>query len=81
MAEFTKLVTCLIIVRFEEGSFDKFLNALHTTVIKNKLDTLKVCVPSLVYVVQNNLLYVSSANLDAATYQVEIDSNNYGSFI
>lgn len=72
MAEVAKLVTCLIIVQIEEGSFEKFLNTLYTTVIKNKIDTLKVCVPSLVYVIQNNLLYVSSSNLDAATYQVKL---------
>lgn len=73
MAEVVKLITCLIIVKIEEGTFEKFLRSLHTTVIKNSTDTLKVCVPSLVYVVQNNLLYVSSSNLDAATYQVTIE--------
>lgn len=72
MAEVTKLTLCLIIVCIEEGNFHKFLNALHTTIIKNPKDTLKVCVPSLVYIIQNNLLYVSTANLDAATYQVTL---------
>lgn len=34
------------------------------------MDTIKVCVPSFVYIIQNNLLYVSASHLDAATYQV-----------
>lgn len=70
MAEVVKLFTCLILVYIEEGSFEKFYKALHMTIVKQPIDTLKVCVPSLLYIIQNNLLYVSASNLDAATYQV-----------
>lgn len=73
MGEVTKLATCLILVFFEqEQNAFKFGRALRKTIIDNKMDTLKVCVPSLLYVIQNNLLYVSAANLDAATNQVRI---------
>ncbi|XP_033218280.1 UDP-galactose translocator-like [Belonocnema kinseyi] len=70
MSEVVKLLTCLCLVFIEEGNFPKFIHTLNTTIIKQPLDTLKVCVPSLVYIIQNNLLYVSASNLDAATYQV-----------
>ncbi|KAL5288024.1 SLC35A2 family protein [Megaselia abdita] len=71
MSEITKLLTCLILVFNEEGkNFNKFVESLHRTIIQNPKDTLKVCVPSFVYIVQNNLLYVSASHLDAATYQV-----------
>ncbi|XP_060664160.1 UDP-N-acetylglucosamine transporter isoform X2 [Drosophila nasuta] len=71
MAEFAKLITCLVLVFNEEGKdAQKFVRSLHRTIVANPLDTLKVCVPSLVYIVQNNLLYVSASHLDAATYQV-----------
>ncbi|KAH8386689.1 hypothetical protein KR093_001965 [Drosophila rubida] len=71
MAEFAKLITCLVLVFNEEGKdAQRFVRSLHKTIIANPLDTLKVCVPSLVYIVQNNLLYVSASHLDAATYQV-----------
>jgi len=70
MAEVVKLLTCLVLVFIEEGDFVKFYKALYTTVVKQPIDTLKVCVPSLLYIIQNNLLYVSASNLDAATHQV-----------
>ncbi|XP_013111007.1 UDP-N-acetylglucosamine transporter [Stomoxys calcitrans] len=71
MSEVAKLLTCLVLVFNEEGKdLQKFLKSLHKTIIANPTDTLKVCVPSLVYIVQNNLLYVSASHLDAATYQV-----------
>ncbi|KAK0092732.1 hypothetical protein PV326_000711 [Microctonus aethiopoides] len=70
MAEVVKCIICLILVLIEEGSLKKFINALNNTIVKQPIDTLKVCVPSIVYLIQNNLLYVSASNLDAATYQV-----------
>ncbi|XP_020277458.1 UDP-galactose/UDP-N-acetylglucosamine transporter srf-3 isoform X2 [Pseudomyrmex gracilis] len=70
MAELVKLFICLGAVYYEEGGFRKFYEALHATIVKQPIDTLKVCVPSLLYIIQNNLLYVSASNLDAATHQV-----------
>ncbi|CAH0552009.1 unnamed protein product [Brassicogethes aeneus] len=70
MSEVIKLVTCIAIVYVESGGVLGLFESLDRSIVRNKLDTLKVCVPSLVYVVQNNLLYVSASHLDAATYQV-----------
>lgn len=71
MTELAKLLTCLVIVFFEEErSVKRFGAALYRTIIVNKIDTLKVCVPALLYVIQNNLLYLAAQHLDAATYQV-----------
>ncbi|XP_013783052.1 UDP-galactose translocator-like [Limulus polyphemus] len=70
IAEFVKLVTCLIMVFIEEGSFKRWRTSLLNIVIKQPLDTLKVSVPSLVYTLQNNLIYIGATHLDAATCQV-----------
>ena len=74
MTEVVKLMTCMFLVYRspEEGAGDikKLTEILHKTIILNKMDTLKVCVPSFIYLVQNNLLYVAAENLDVATYQI-----------
>lgn len=73
MAEWTKLITCLVLVFYEEGkNIQQFVKSLRKTIIENPVDTIKVCVPSLLYVIQNNLLYLSASHLDAATYQVSV---------
>lgn len=71
MSELVKLISCLGLVFVEEGSStNNLLRSLHKNIVQQPIDTLKVCVPSMVYVIQNNLLYVAASHLDAATYQV-----------
>lgn len=71
MSEIFKLVVCLYVV-FKEQNYSllKTGDTLNTYIVKQPYDTLMVGVPSLLYVIQNNLLYLSASNLDAATYQV-----------
>merc|ERR1712156_1062696 len=70
-AELVKLLTCLGLVwNAEERSFGQWWAALDKTIIKQPMDTVKVMVPSAVYLIQNNLLYVAASNLDVATYQI-----------
>ncbi|XP_057660859.1 UDP-N-acetylglucosamine transporter isoform X2 [Diorhabda carinulata] len=70
MAEVVKLATCIVIVYVEAGGVVKLFYTIDQQIIKQPTDTLKICVPSFVYLVQNNLLYLSASHLDAATYQV-----------
>lgn len=70
MAEVFKLIICVGLVMQESRSVRKGLQSMYATVILNVKDTMRVCVPSFLYIIQNNLLYVSASNLDAATYQV-----------
>jgi UDP-sugar transporter A1/2/3 len=71
LAELVKLVTCLGLVwNAEDRSLTKWWGTLHSTIVLQPMDTLKVMVPSAVYLIQNNLLYVAASNLDVATYQI-----------
>ncbi|KAG8181900.1 hypothetical protein JTE90_026059 [Oedothorax gibbosus] len=70
MAEIIKLVACLFMVGYvDEGNIRQLPAALKKYVIKQPYDTLKVAIPSFVYLLQNNLLYVGATHLDAATCQ------------
>lgn len=66
--EVMKFVICCIVVAFQSGG--NLLGEFQDHVIGAPMEILKLCVPSLLYTVQNNLLYLALTNLDAATYQV-----------
>uniref|UniRef100_A0A8C1BHB3 Solute carrier family 35 member A3b n=2 Tax=Cyprinus carpio TaxID=7962 RepID=A0A8C1BHB3_CYPCA len=70
-AEVLKIVACMLLV-FRDHSFSvRALNqVLREEIINKPLLTLKLAIPSGIYTLQNNLLYVALSNLDAATYQV-----------
>ncbi|XP_045165633.1 UDP-N-acetylglucosamine transporter-like isoform X1 [Mercenaria mercenaria] len=70
MSEVLKFSSCLLIIFYQQGSMRRWLHHLHENIILQPGDCLKVSVPSLVYTLQNNLLYIALSNLDAATFQV-----------
>jgi len=70
LSEIVKLSICLAIVYIQRGGITGLIATINSQIVQQPKDTLKVCIPSFVYVVQNNLLYVSASHLDAATYQV-----------
>ncbi|XP_054645461.1 solute carrier family 35 member A3a isoform X2 [Dunckerocampus dactyliophorus] len=71
VAEVMKLIICLLLV-FKEHSYSvRALNSvLRQEIAYKPVETLKLAIPSGIYTLQNNLLYVALSNLDAATYQV-----------
>ncbi|CAL8308899.1 unnamed protein product [Lota lota] len=71
VAELMKIVACLLLVLKEHSYSLRALNSiLRQEILYKPIDTLKLAVPSGIYTLQNNLLYVALSNLDAATYQV-----------
>ncbi|XP_069100932.1 UDP-galactose translocator-like [Argopecten irradians] len=71
VSEALKCLTCLVIVFFEEKfSVRNWMKHLYDNIFSQPMDCVNVSVPSLIYVLQNNLLYVAVSNLDAATFQV-----------
>ncbi|XP_017327418.1 solute carrier family 35 member A3b [Ictalurus punctatus] len=70
-SEILKILTCTLLV-FSINSFSigRLNQVLKEEIIQKPLDTMKLAIPSGIYTLQNNLLYVALSNLDAATYQV-----------
>jgi UDP-galactose transporter len=69
-AEVFKTVGCLFIIWWQEGSLSALVHHLNQNIVQQPLDCIKISVPAIIYVLQNNLLYVAVSNLDASTYQV-----------
>ncbi|KAK7101952.1 UDP-galactose translocator-like [Littorina saxatilis] len=70
VSETLKLFTSLAIILYQEKHVDVWLRHLYENIILQPMDCLKVSIPSFIYVIQNNLLYIAVSNLEAATFQV-----------
>ena len=55
---------------FLDFSFKALMHELKRELIDKPYENLKLSIPSGLYTIQNNLLFISLSNLDAATYQV-----------
>lgn len=66
--ECMKFFICCCVIAYQSGG--ALLGELQEHIINSPMEMVKLCVPSLLYTIQNNLLYLALTNLDAATYQV-----------
>ncbi|VDM07488.1 unnamed protein product [Wuchereria bancrofti] len=70
-AEIIKLLTCVVFIAHQHSwNYVGFWNEICTECYIKSKDALKTAIPAFLYVVQNNLLFLSLSKLDAATYQV-----------
>lgn len=70
LAEVLKIIACLIVMRHQQGTWEKFSTMVKKEILGKPGETLKMLIPSGLYALQNNLLYVALSNLEAATFQV-----------
>merc|ERR1711912_178864 len=72
MGEWVKLVinTFILLFATHKMKIGKFIRDLKKCFITESKESLKITVTAAIYTLQNNLLYLAAANLDAATYQV-----------
>uniref|UniRef100_A0A1I8H9N5 UDP-galactose translocator n=1 Tax=Macrostomum lignano TaxID=282301 RepID=A0A1I8H9N5_9PLAT len=70
LAEVVKFAISCCLLAKQCGSWQAFSRLVWLGTVGDPLDCLKISVPAVVYVLQNNLLYVAIENLDPVTYQV-----------
>lgn len=70
LAEVLKIIACLLVMYQQKGSWERFRTMIKKEIIDKPSETIKMFIPSGLYALQNNLLYVALSNLEAATFQV-----------
>jgi len=68
--EVIKFIICNAVLLVQSDNVRLYLAEFINYTWNSPVDMAKLCVPSFLYTVQNNLLYLALTNLDAATYQV-----------
>ena len=70
LTEILKFLISISLLYIEKGDLPSFWLSVKNDIIYNPSETLKLLIPSALYCIQNNLLYVALTHLDAATYQI-----------
>ena len=71
LMELLKLTVSVLMELYrQKGDVMATLGTLWKEILENLEEILKISVPSVLYTIQNNLLYVALSYLDAATFQV-----------
>ncbi|KAI6233225.1 hypothetical protein M3Y99_00934300 [Aphelenchoides fujianensis] len=75
--EVLKMAVCLLVVVYESSGFLGGVRLLKKQVMDSPGDTLKTCIPAMLYTLQNNLVYVAASHLDAATFMIPFTSSSF----
>ncbi|KAK5968106.1 UDP-galactose translocator [Trichostrongylus colubriformis] len=70
MMEVVKLLTCSAIIIISSQSLMKVLQEIKEAIYDNSIETVKICIPALIYTLQNNLYYIALTHLEATTFCV-----------
>ncbi|KAG2176535.1 hypothetical protein INT44_007198 [Umbelopsis vinacea] len=72
LSELLKSFVCVSILALylPERNFTSLRRVLYRELIGNSREMLKLSIPALLYLIQNNLQFIASSNLDPATFQV-----------
>jgi len=69
--EIMKLLTCLSVIFVQSGkNVGEWVKTVRADTVEKPMEVVKIAVPSLLYTVQNNLLYYALSHLDTPTYMV-----------
>ncbi|XP_068713820.1 UDP-N-acetylglucosamine transporter-like isoform X2 [Montipora foliosa] len=70
LAEVMKLLVTLVVIFLQHRNLKQLGSFLVQSFLMNPLDTLKLSVASVLYVIQNNLVYIAMTHLESTTFQV-----------
>lgn len=70
LGEAIKVVFSFFLMVTFEKSLKDVRKFFYDSVVSDPLDTLRMCVPAVIYVISTNLVLVSGANLDVITFQI-----------
>jgi len=68
--ELVKTLICCVMISINQRSVKKLFVVIYQSFTVNKYETLKICLPALLFVVQNNLFYFAIQRIDATLFSV-----------